>query len=75
MSTDNDIQLTKNEQKVMAYLKGMDTFVSPTEIARGVGGKSASGLPRHSAWSSPICKRLVEKGLLERSNDGWYRPI
>ena len=67
--------ITYNQQKIMDYLKGMKEFVSPTEIAHSVGGETRSGVQRHSSWSSPICKRLVKLGMLERDHRGWYRPI
>ncbi len=67
--------MTKNEKKVMTYLEGMIVFVSPTEIGHGAGGLYSTGYPRHSAWASPICLKLVKAGLLERSDYGWYRPI
>ena len=66
--------LSNNETKVMKYLEGMDDFVSPTEIGNSAGGRNRAGQLRHSSWASPVCKRLVLKGLLERSGHGWYRP-
>ena len=60
--------LTKNQQAVYDYLKAANgKFVSPTEIGNEVGG-----WPKHSAWASPICKRLVELGLAKRHKCGWY---
>ena len=66
--------LSDNEAKVMRYLGGMDDFVSPTEIGNSAGGRTRAGQLRHSSWASPVCKRLVLKGFLERSDSGWYRP-
>jgi len=68
------MDLSYNETKIMAYLEGMSDFVSPTEIGFGCGGLTSSGRPRHSSWASPICMRLVKKGLLVRSDHGWYKP-
>ena len=64
---------TENERLVLDYLKSQGRLVSPTVIGLQVGGRTSSGLKRHSAWASPICKRLVEKGLAQRDNDGWYK--
>ena len=60
--------MTNNEEKVLNYLLGKEEFTSPTEIGNVVGGGD-----RHSAWASPICMRLVTKGVLERNHRGWYR--
>ena len=67
---DNIMKLTNNEQWVLDYLKGKD-YVSPTEIGKihalAVGSYSFT---HHSAWASPICLRLVKKGLLLRNEKG-----
>ena len=62
------MKLSKNEAIVAAYLKGFDEFMSPTEIAQKLMSSA-----HHSAWASPICLRLVKKGLLERNKKGHYR--
>ena len=69
---DNIMKLTNNEQWVLDYLKGKD-YVSPTEI--GYAHTHASGITgeHHSAWASPICLRLVKKGLLLRNEKGHYK--
>lgn len=67
------MDLTENEEKIIKYLTGKRFFTSPTVIGRMVGGRSKRGFIRHSAWASPICKCLVEKGLLERNEKGWYK--
>lgn len=59
--------MTNNEERVLDYLRQIEAFVSPTEIGRVVGGGD-----RHSAWASPICLRLVTRGVLERDYRGWY---
>jgi len=61
--------VTLNEGAVMKFLAGKD-FTSPTEI-----GSGAFGLLYNSSKASPICLRLVKKGLLERSQRGHYRII
>lgn len=67
--------LTPNQQQVLAYLRHRRCWTSPTEIGRNVGGYGSTGRIRHSSWASPICKRLVELGLVERSAKGHYRAI
>ena len=62
-------ELTDNQSKVCAYLASRD-YVSPTEIGRGVMGPGY-----HSSWASPICKKLVSLGFLERSVKGAYRLL
>ncbi|HKI53910.1 MAG TPA: hypothetical protein VJ987_07275 [Anaerolineales bacterium] len=63
--------MTENERKIIEYLKTHALgYVSPTEIGRVVGGNG-----RHSAWASPICKRLVRKGLAKRNERGWYAAL
>lgn len=58
--------LTDRQQKALDYLKKYrGYFICPTTIGRLFGG--------HSAIGSPICKRLVEFGLVERNNKGCYR--
>jgi len=57
----------KREEIVYEYLKGRD-WTSPTQIGRELFNS-------HSQVGSPICKRLVAKGLVERSKNGWYRII
>lgn len=62
-----------NETFILSYLYGRD-YTSPTEIGRAhaemFGIKS---LNHHSSWASPICKRMVKKGLLIRNDKGHYK--
>lgn len=62
-----------NEQWITEYLKGKD-YTSLTEIGRA-HAKALNILSptHHSAWASPICKRMVEKGLLIRNDKGHYK--
>ena len=67
------MKLTTNQSNVLIFLKskcilGNYLFVSPIDI-----GYIAGGYWRDSSWASPICKALVKKGLIERSNIGHYR--
>ncbi len=70
------MKLTHNQQKILNLLtanKGI--FVSPTDIGREAGGMNSRGFWRHSSWASPICKRLVERELIERNKEGHYRVL
>jgi DNA-binding IclR family transcriptional regulator len=64
------MNLSKNEKIVLDYLRKIDKFESPTTIGMMALNK---GYGTASSTVSPICKRLVEKGLVERDNHGWYR--
>lgn len=67
-------RLTPNQQKVLDFLKVWHgIWVAPTLIGHEVGGRTHSSRRRHSSWASPICKRLVELGLVERNDNGYYR--
>jgi len=59
--------LTERQKQVLGFLKGKD-WTSPTEIGREVWGQG-----HHSSSASPVCKRLVKVGALERNDDGHYR--
>ena len=61
------MNLTSRQKQVLDYLKGRD-WTSPTEIGQAVWRP-----PHHSAAASPVCKRLVELGYLERNSRGHYR--
>ena len=66
----------KPDEFILEYLKGKD-FTSPTNIGEAYGafkhGYFHDRIGYHSAWASPRCKKLVEKGLLERNEFGHYR--
>ena len=55
------------KQQVIEFLSGRD-WTSP-----GVIGASVWGKGHHSASASPVCKRLVEIGKVERNTKGHYR--
>ena len=59
--------LTMNEQFVVDLLRKESTWRSPTAI----GNFKASHL--YSLWASSICKRLVDKRIIERNKNGYYR--
>lgn len=61
-------QIKPNEQLVLEYLRGKK-WVSPTKIGYALHPSRMYGSP----WASPICKRLVNKGLLQRNEQGHYR--
>jgi len=62
-----DMKLSRRQQDVIEYLQGKD-WTSPTQI-----GIKVWGFPHHSSTASPVCLRLVSRGLLERNNRGHYR--
>lgn len=53
--------------EVLRYLRGRD-WTSPSQI-----GQDVWGWGYHSASASPVCRRLVARGLLERNTRGHYR--
>ncbi len=63
-------KLTESEQWIVDFLKAKD-WTSPTEIGNARGKIDRKDL--HSSWASPKCKKLVDKGILERSENGRYR--
>ena len=67
-------KLTRNQNNILEYLKKRNYYVTPTEIGKNVGGMMIGDRGvRGSSWASPICKRLVELGLIERNVSGWYK--
>ena len=69
------MELTTNEQNVLDYLKRQSDFISPTQVAHEVGGSNEWGYIRQVEWASPICLKLVKKGVAVRSEKGWYKVI
>jgi DNA-binding MarR family transcriptional regulator len=60
--------LGTSQQAVLNYLrKRAGHPISPTQI----GDELGLGM-WGSAWASPICKRLVDLGLIKRTPKGWY---
>lgn len=77
MSNAKQFKLTANENKILNYLKSeWDVYdqqyrwISPTWIGEACGNKAYVSA---SSWASPICLRLVKKGLIKRNKKGWYR--
>lgn len=68
------MKMSKNEQWVLAYLGEHPGYHSPSSIGVSHGAEAGSNsFAHHSSWASPVCKRLVEKGLVERNEKGHYR--
>lgn len=73
--------LTTKEIWIINYLKSnyeadfpiTGAWTSPTQIGRDYGLFALGKEGHHSSTASPTCKRLVEKGILERNNTGHYR--
>lgn len=68
-------KLSYAQINIIDYLKSKRMTVaqewfSPSVIGMEVGHKLYYS---SSAWASPKCRRLVDKGLLERNEHGQYR--
>lgn len=63
---------TKNEEWIIAYLKDKD-YVSLSAIGLEHARTFGYGGAHHSCWASPICLRLVRKGVLIRNDRGHYK--
>ena len=62
-----------NEQWIAEYLQGKD-YTSPTVIGKAHAmAFNILSLNHHSAWASPICKRMVKKEILIRNEKGQYK--
>lgn len=68
----NETDMTKNEQFIIDFLKGKD-YVSPSVIGLAHAKTFGFSNSHHSAWASPICLRMVKKGLLLRNGKGHYK--
>src|SRR5262245_26923227 len=60
-----------DEHAILEYLKKFDTFVSPTEIAKRVGGKRRFMEDRD--WVRPILHRMLAEDLIECNEYGHCR--
>ena len=63
------------EFRMIFILDLFDDYISPSELGRLYGQKYLGRDNCHSSTASPICKRLVAKGLVSRNNKGWYKLI
>lgn len=67
------MNMTEKIAKAMMYMgdialnQGRD-WVSPTEIGGAINGG-------HSSVGSPVCKEMVDLGLVERNDKGHYKLI
>jgi len=59
-------KLTERQKETLKFLSKKE-WKSPTQVGHLFGG--------HSSIGSPICKKLVEKGLAVRSEKGWYKRV
>lgn len=66
------MKLTKAEAWIISYLEGKD-YVSPSVIGKAHSQTFGFSETHHSSWASPICLRLVKKGLLLRNDKGHYK--
>ena len=67
------MKTTDAENWILSYLQCRD-FTTPTSI--GFRHAEAFGYninTHHSSWASPICLRLVKKGLLVPNDKGHYK--
>jgi hypothetical protein len=60
-----------DEHDILEFLKKFDTFVSPTEVAKRVGGKRRFREDRD--WARPILHRMLMEELLEANEYGHVR--
>lgn len=72
LKPDKKMLMTVNERWIINHLIGKD-YTSPTEI--GFAHAFAFGYTQshHSSWASPICLKLVKKGILLRNEKGYYK--
>jgi hypothetical protein len=57
--------------EILEFLKQFDTFVSPIEIAKKVGGKRRFN--EDPDWARPVLFRLLMEDLVEANEYGHYR--
>lgn len=65
--------IAKNEQWILEYLRENPGFQSPTTIGRAHAALVNGGPTHHSSWASPVLKRMVKKGLVQRNSKGQYQ--
>jgi hypothetical protein len=65
-----------DEREIHCYLKGWrGQFLSPREIRRRAAGKKR--FQESPDWAKPILLRMVDKGILETDESGYFhlKPI
>jgi hypothetical protein len=60
-----------DEHDILDFLKRFETFVSPMEIAKKVGGKRR--FMENRDWARPVLYRLGVEGLIESNEYGHFR--
>ena len=61
-----------SENSVLDWLRLKGSPATPTVIGQRVGGKSGSSA---SSWACKVCKRLIDKGLIAKTNKGQYYSL
>ena len=69
------LKLTDWDIEILKFLNEHRVFVSPTVIGNQVGGEYPNGYLRHSSWACPKLKKLVEYGLVAKSQMGGQYKI
>lgn len=77
------MELTNKQKFVIDFLRDEynsdfkinDGWVSPTTVGHSYGIKFLNKDTCHSSTGSPILKKLVVLGYVERSRKGWYRFV
>jgi uncharacterized membrane protein len=64
----------EDERLVLEYLAAFPAvFVSASEIARKAAGRRRCDEEPH--WAQPVLAALLDKGLVERDDQGHYRLV
>lgn len=75
----NTCKLTDKQKFVIDFMSHIylteNQWVSPTLIGRLYGIRFLNRDDCYSSTGSPILKKLVDLGLVERNKKGWYRLL